>query len=1020
MRVHVRFSLLALLVVGALIAVSAPIALGAEAPAIEKFVATNCEVEECGQENKLGPFNEPKAEITPEEAKEEGFTQAGGRVPFGVTDFKIQTIEEGEPAVSPGKYPTEVPTSVITHLRTDVAPGLATNPFAVSQCSLAEFGVTETSPGSHLFPAPTCATAGPEDTVLGTNFATVYAGPVGKDIPLEGTVYNLEPEEGLASEFGVALDVSGLAKLPPGSVFAHTLIKGSVEWGKETKGTNQGDYHDYFEIDVSPSLPLIRSRLVFEGTNGNGAFITNATSCPGHNTTTLKETDLEETTVKKEFTTPIGLENCDKVPFLPSFALTPGATGSDEPDGITAEAALPQNPKTLESSELKEASFTLPEGMTLNPSAAAGLTACTPAQARIHSSTPGVGCAESSEIGTVALEVPTLPAGSLKGKVYLGGPESGPITGPPYTIYVDAESKRFGISARLIGLTVPDETTGRITTTFPAPENPEQPFTSIKLQFKGGALAPIANPLGCAASSVTGSFIPFSEPGTTKTSTSAFSATGCASPVAFAPTQSTSNQSSAAGGHTSFTFNLERPEGQQYVSQVKTTLPAGLVGAIPALTKCPEPGAANGECPASSQMGTATVLAGSGPTPFQFTGPVYLTGPYNGAPFGASVVVPAIAGAFNLGPVVTRASINIDPITARVTVSSVLPRIVKGVPLRVRRISVAVEKQGFLLNPTNCSALATDSAVTGFVPGTTESSVALLSSPFQVSNCSALKFKPSFKAVSDAKTSKFNGASLETTLNLPGGSSNVKSVLVQLPKQLPSRLTTLQKACPEATFAANPHGCPPGSFVGGVRANTPLLAVKMKGPAILVSHGGQAFPDLDLVLEGEGVRIILVGNTKITKGITTTNFATTPDAPVSSITVNLPIGAHSAVTAFGNICAKPLVMPTTITGQNGLVVKQNTRIKITNCPVRIVGHKVVGNVAYLTVQTPAAGRVSGSGNGLASVHRSFAGAKNAVSLRIPLSSKGLRRGRPFRAKIRVGFVPRHGRHSTASITVTFR
>jgi len=1041
MKVHVRFSPLALLVVGALMAISAPAALGAEAPAIEKFVATNCEVATCGQEDVAGPFFEPKEKITVKEAEEEGFTQAGGRVPFGITDFKVQTT---------GSYPNEIPTAIVKHLRTDVAPGLATNPFAVAQCSLSDFGTTEAIPGSGLYSAPKCS-EGPESTVLGTNHATVYAGSEAGDVPLEGTVYNLEPEEGLASEFGVALEIpkplsaGALAKgfkeaeeagAEPGvgefpslivqkfleeqQYFGHTLIKGSVEWGKETKGTNQGDYHDYFEIDISTALPLIRSRLIFEGTNGNGAFITNATSCPGHNTTTLKMTDVEETTVKNEFTTPIGLANCDKVPFLPSLALTPAVTGSDEPDGITTEVALPQDPKALESSELKEASVTLPEGMTLNPSAAAGLTACTPAQARIHSSTPGVACPESSEIGTVDLEVPTLPAGSLKGKIYLGGPESGPITGPPYTIYVDAESKRFGISARLIGLTVPNETTGRVTTTFPAPENPEQPFTSIQLHLKGGALAPIANPLSCAVGSATGSFIPFSEPGTTKTATSAFTATGCASPVAFAPAQSTSNQSPAAGGHTNFTFNLERPDGQQYVSQVKTTLPPGLVGVIPALTKCPEPGAANGECPATSQMGTATVLAGSGATPFQFTGPIYLTGPYNGAPFGASVVVPAVAGPFNLGNVVTRASINIDPLTARVTVTSVLPRIVKGVPLRVRRITVTVDKQGFLLNPTNCSAMSTESAVTGFVPGTTESTVALLSSPFQVSNCSALKFKPSFKAVSDAKTSKFNGASLETTLNLPGGSANIKSVLVQLPKQLPSRLTTLQKACPEATFAANPHGCPPGSFVGGVRANTPLLAVKMKGPAILVSHGGQAFPDLDLVLEGEGVKVIVVGNTKITKGITTTNFAATPDVPVSSITVNLPIGAHSAVTAFGNICAKPLVMPTTITGQNGLVVKRNTRIKITRCPVRIVGHKVVGNVAFLTVQTPAAGRLSGGGKGLRTVRRRFAGAKRAVSLRIPLSSRGLRRGRPFRAKIRVGFVPRHGRHSTASVTVTFR
>ncbi len=1052
MRTQVRFSLLALLV-AAFVVFVAPAAQAAEFPDIEKFVATNCTTEGCGQEDVLGPFFEPKAKITEEEAEKEGFTQAGGRVPFGVTDFKIRTFEEGNPAVSPGKYPTEVPTSLVTHLRTDVAPGLATNPFAVAQCTAANFGTTEAVPGSGFYAAPKCATTGPESTVLGTNFVTVYAGPEAKDIPLKGTVYNLEPEEGLASEFGVALEIPqplsegalkagfkeaeekgaepGVGGFPPLPVqkfleeqqyFAHTLVKGNVEWGKQPNGTGQGDYHDYFEIDVSPKLPLIRSRLVFEGTRGNGAFITNATACPGHNTTTLKETDKEGVVVKKEFTTPIGLSGCDKVPFFPTFALTPGPgeTGADAGDGIMTTVALPQDPKTLESSQLKEAVVKLPEGMTLNPSAAAGLTACTPAQARVHSSTPGVGCPASSEVGTVSLDVPTLPAGSLTGKIYLGGPESGPITGPPYTIYVDAESARYGVSVRLTGQTVPDPTTGQLTTTFPYPENPEQPFTSIALKFKGGALAPIANPISCAPGTASGSFIPFSEPGTTKTLTAAFAATGCASPVAFAPTQSTSNQSGAAGAATSFTFNLERPAGQQFVSQVKTTLPAGLVGAIPAATQCAEPGASKGECPSTSQIGAATVLAGSGPTPYTFSGEVYLTGPYNGAPFGMSINVPATAGPFNLGPVVTRAMINIDPTTARVTVTSVLPRIVKGVPLRIRRISVAVNKQGFLRNPTNCGVLSTDSAITGFVPGTSESTTAVLNSPFQVGSCSALSFKPAFRAASDAKTSKANGASLETTINVPSGAANIKSVLVQLPKQLPSRLTTLQKACLAAVFEVNPYNCPSGSFVGGVRANTPLLAGKMKGPAILVSHGGQKFPDLDLVLEGEGVRVIVVGNTNIKNGITTTNFAAAPDVPVTSITVNLPIGSHSAVTAFGNVCAKPLVMPTTITGQNGTIVKQNTRINVKNCGVRIVGHKVIGNTAYLTVQTPAGGRVSGGGNGLATVRRHFRGAVRAISLRVPLTGRGRSRHRPFRAKIRVGFVPSHGRRSTATVTVTFR
>ena len=219
-------------------------------------------------------------------------------------------------------------------------------------------------------------------------------------------------------------------------------------------------------------------------------------------------------------------------------------------------------------------------------------------------------------------------------------------------------------------------------------------------------------------------------------------------------------------------------------------------------------------------------------------------------------------------------------------------------------------------------------------------------------------------------------------------------------------MTTLQKACPEKTFANNYNECPPGSFVGGARANTPTLPGKLSGPAILVSHGGQAFPDLDLVMNANGVRVILVGNTNIKNGITTTNFATPPDVPVSSITVNLPVGAHSALTANGNLCANKLVMPTTMVGQNGSTFKQNTTIKVKNCPVRIAGKKVIGNTAYLTVQTYSPGRISGSGANLATTYRNLSQPQRSASLKVSLSNAGRRHGRPFSTRVRVGFFPK--------------
>jgi hypothetical protein len=368
--------------------------------------------------------------------------------------------------------------------------------------------------------------------------------------------------------------------------------------------------------------------------------------------------------------------------------------------------------------------------------------------------------------------------------------------------------------------------------------------------------------------------------------------------------------------------------------------------------------------------------------------------------------------------VTTRAKLDIDPYTARVTTTATLPTIVAGIPIRLRSVTVSINKQGFLFNPTSCAALATETTATS----TQGATVNLANAPFQVGNCAALKFKPTFKAKSSARTSKANGASLETTLNEVPGQSNIKSVKVQLPKQLPSRLTTLQKACPAATFEANPYHCPAGSFVGGARANTPTLPGKLQGPAILVSHANAAFPDLDLVMEANGVRSILVGNTDIKKGITTTTFASPPDVPVSSITVNLPLGAHSALAANGNLCANPLVMPTTIIAQSGAApVVQNTKIAVAECGVRIVGHKIVGNTAYITVQTFAAGRISGKGANVATRFRKLGKAQKKVTLKVPLSRRGSSRRKPFNVKLRVGFVPKAkgGKSSVAFVTVRF-
>jgi hypothetical protein len=250
-------------------------------------------------------------------------------------------------------------------------------------------------------------------------------------------------------------------------------------------------------------------------------------------------------------------------------------------------------------------------------------------------------------------------------------------------------------------------------------------------------------------------------------------------------------------------------------------------------------------------------------------------------------------------------------------------------------------------------------------------------------------------------------------------------VTFQLPKKLPSRLTTLHEACPAATFEAGPPpgGCKTGR-VGTATVTTPVLPGELTGPAYLVSHGGEAFPDLDLILQGDGVTVVLVGHTNISNtGITTSKFETLPDAPISSAVVTLPVGPKSLLAANGNLCTNTLTAPTTIVGQNGRTIRQSTKISVRNCPVVIAGHKTSGITALVKVKTPAAGRISGSGTDLQFVTRHLSKATTAT-LSVPLSREGaeiLQKFGRLQLRVRIGFVPKSGHvNSKAFTTVIFR
>jgi hypothetical protein len=978
MRVALRFSLSAMLA-STIIAAAAPAAQAGFG--VSLWEAGTCINHTCTYE-------------TVKANHKEAFTQAAGHPPWGITTFELAS----KPVLL-GKEPEGAP---LKRVRVDVAGGLASDPQAPPKCSIA------------LFKADKC----PAETQVGTNELEVFAKAA--DVPATGQVYNLEPEEveeGLGHIpllFGIHAEIPLVAN-------EHVFLKGYVSWAKEPRLEARlipsGDYHEYFEINnINKENPVLKSKLNFNGRApekaGDSNFLTLPSECSSTTTNYLELESWNKEIATAVTHTPVGVEGCDKVPFAPTAEVKPETSKSDETDGATTEVEVPQkaNAEEINTADIKDAHVTLPEGLTLNAAAARGLQACTKV----------VECPGASKVGEVTIEA-DLPENSLTGNVYLGAPEGVPIKGPPFTIYVDAESPKYGVSVRLQGKVEANPTTGRLEVTFL--ENPQQPFSDFIMKSNGGPQAPLANPLTCETGHVESAFTPYTRLASALTS-SPFTASGCSSPVPFSLQQSTLNATANAGAYTAYTFNLAREGGQQYLSKVSTVLPAGLVGVIPSVTLCGEAQAQAGTCPAASQIGKATTTVGAGSQPYEFSGPVFLTGPYNGAPYGLSIPVPAAAGPFDLGSgacdcIVTRAAINVDPYTGRVITTGTLPTIVKGVPLRLRSLSVAINRSSFLLNPTNCGPLTTNSTLTS-----TFNATQALSSPFQVSNCGALAFKPTFAASTSSKATKAGGASLQVKVTQGPNQANIRSVFTQLPLQLPSRLTTLQKACPEATFAANPQICAAASNVGSATASTPVLPGALTGPAYLVSHGGAAFPDLDIVLEDAGVRVILVGNTSIKNGITTSNFAAIPDVPVTSFTLTLPMGPHSALAGYGNLCAHPLVMPTIITAQDGAQVKQNTRMAVAGCGIRIVRRKVAGHRLILTVETPAAGRVIVTGRGLKSASRSVRRA-GTTTLKIPLSGAGrraLRSHHPLKVRVRVRFVPRQKGEpgSSASTTVSFR
>jgi hypothetical protein len=795
---------------------------------------------------------------------------------------------------------------------------------------------------------------------------------LGQTVTLNSPVFNLTPSAGEPARFGfTAIFVK---------VYLDTSVRTGGDYGVTVNISNisqlgrlMGSEVTFWGVPNDPRHDASRGwscvPVTFSGKPGpceaSGAqavvpFLTLPTSCPGAlESTLLADSWAEPTEVRSTRTVlqngpgePVGLDGCNRLNFEPSIGVAPDGQAASTPTGLTVGIHVPQeetlNPVGFAQADVKNTTVTLPAGVQLSPGAADGLLSCPTAAVGLEDD-EAISCPGASKVGTVEITTPLLPE-RLVGAAYLAQQNANPF-GSLVALYIVVEDPTAGVLIKLAGKTTLDPVTGQIVSTF---ENtPQLPFSDLTLHFFGSARAPLSTPPLCGTYTTLASIAPWSgnpaaEPTSSFEIDSGPNSAPCADPRPFAPGFSAGSTNVQAGEFTPFTMTMTRPDADQTLAGITLHMPPGLSGSLSALELCPEPQASQGACGPNSQIGETIVSAGLGGDPFTVQGgKVFITGPYKGAPFGLSILNPAKAGPFDLGYVVVRAKIEVNPTTAALTVASdPLPTIIDGIPLQLQHVQVAINRPQFTFNATDCNPMGITASMTS-----TEGAGATVSSSYQVTNCADLGFTPKFAVSTSGKTSRADGASLEVKLSYPLGPklANIAKVKVELPKQLPSRLTTLQQACLEDTFNANPESCPAASRVGEAVATTPILSGPLTGPAYFVSHGGAKFPELIIVLKGEdGVTVDLHGETFISKqGITSSTFATVPDVPVGSFELKLPQGRYSALAANGNLCKSNLVMPTEFVAQNGAKLEQNTKITPTGCPKakktkakRARGHRV--------------------------------------------------------------------------------
>jgi hypothetical protein len=904
---------------------------------IEKWQAQTCKENEdtpkVGEAPVAGlpPLPQAAGQCTGELSSEgKWFTQAAGHPPVALTDFTLNTV----PNVPAAEGSIGFPEGFVKDIIVDTPEGLSVNPEAAPQCTVVQLEETK------------C----PAASQVGVNYLTVSAAvpgppncapkPPGKcaQARIALPVYNLVPFNEVPSMVGFQTPAKH-----------ETFIVGSLD---------PVDQHVTFTIsDIDPpsaeSPPIVGSRLVFNGVAGNGTYLTMPSNC-GPGQTSVLHVDQQAapgTFVEKPFTTAVGASGCDKVPFNPTIAVDPQGGAVDSPEATTVNLGIPFDAnEPIANSYLQTAKVVLPEGMSINPSSANGLVPCTDAQFDKGTDNP-ITCPAASKIGTVEVQTPSLPADSLTGTVYVAQPKSNnPSSGEQFRIFIHAGSARYGVNVRLIGNIFPNLETGQLTAVVA--DNPQATFSSFKLRLNGGAKGTLTSPPLCTPSETKTQLTPWSgqadaNPTSSFTLSSDPSGGPCPKTLGerpFAPSYRVASDTPKAGAYSTFRVNIGRGDGQQELKVVNVTLPKGLTGKLAGIPYCSEAAIAAAEkaggeaerasssCPASSQVGTTTTAAGSGSGPIKIDGKAFLAGPYKGAPLSMVVITPAVAGPYDLGTVVVRAALNVNPATGQINaVSDPIPNMFGGIKLDLRSIDVNVDRSQFMLNPTNCNSQSASGSIAG--GGSDPSNPAAFSSyavsaPYLVSDCGELGFKPKLFTRLSGPTKRAKNPKIRAILEARNGDANISRAALTLPHSLFLDQSHIKTVCTRPQLAS--HTCPEAAVYGHAEAITPLLSNPLKGAVYLVSSNDK-LPNLVADLRGQ-VDIQLRGVISSKNGGLKTVFPEAPDLPVKKFILNMQGGKKSLLVNSTNTCAKRQTAILNIKGQNGKQVKNNKYgLNISSC-----------------------------------------------------------------------------------------